>query len=346
MKLRSIEAFCAAAEEKRISAAARRMYLSQPSVSKRLSELERETKVALLERSQSGVELTAEGEVFYKQARKVLDEAAVLGSIMRNLGEKRSVKLRFAACTSVGERLLPEWLWSFRQQMPESIPTLFMGNDPRIINLVKSGDAPLGIVASDECYDDFESEAILYDELVVAVASTHPWAHQRVGPEDLSTKAFVSREKGSMIRALVERKLEEIDEHVNLNVQMELGSITAIKKVVEEGWAFSIFSRANLQRNLRTGSMVEVKGFSIPCSFKLIRQTTANLNLAEQGFYEFLLKMHKLGSDSPVFGTPETGAEHPLASKKGRERPAQGIYLPTSPELLNSTPPLPIVIHR
>lgn len=316
MKLRSIEAFCAAVEEKRISAAARRMYLSQPSVSKRLSELEREAKIVLLERSQSGVELTAEGEIFYKQARKILDEVAILKSIMRNPRERRNVRLRFAACTSIGERLLPGWLRSFRQQMPESIPTLFMGNDPQTINFVRSGGAPLGVVASDKCYDDFESEAILYDELVVAVAPNHPWAHQHIGPEDLPTKAFVSREKGSMIRALVERKLEEIDGNVNLNVQMELGSINAIKKVVEEGWAFSIFSRANLQRNLSTGSMVEVKGFSIPCSFKLIRQTTASLNLAEQSFYEFLLKMHKLGGDAPVFETPETGAKHPLASKK------------------------------
>jgi DNA-binding transcriptional LysR family regulator len=198
--------------------------------------------------------------------------------------------------------------------MPESVPMIFMGNDPRILNLVKSGDAPLGIVASDECYDSFESEAILYDELVVAVAPAHPWAQQHIGPGDLSKGAFISREKGSMIRALVERKLEEVDENISLNVQMELGSITAIKRVVEEGWAFSIFSRADLQKKLKAGSMVEVKGFSIPCSFKLIRQPSATLNLAEQRFYEFLLKMHKLGSGSPAFKTPEPGAEHSLTS--------------------------------
>lgn len=297
MKLRSIEAFCAAVEEKRISAAARSMYLSQPSVSKRLSELEHETKVALLERSRSGVALTAEGEVFYRQARKVLNEVAVLRSIMQNLRDERNGRLRFAACMSVGEHLLPGWLRRFRQQMPESVPTISIGNDPRILNLVKSGEAPLGIVASDECYYDFESEAILHDELVVAVAPTHPWAHRHIGPEDLSRQAFISREKGSMIRALVERKLEEMDENITLDVQMELGSITAIKRVVEEGWAFSIFSRSDLQSKLATGRMVEVKGFSIPCSFKLIRQPSAILNLAEQRFHEFLRNMHKVSSD-------------------------------------------------
>lgn len=308
MNLKSIEAFCSAVEEKRISAAARRMYLSQPSVSKRLSELERETKVALLKRSRSGIELTVEGEVFYQQARKVLGEVAALRVVMRDLQDKRNARLRFAACMSVGERLLPGWLWRFRQQMPESVPLVFMGNNPRILNLIKSGEAPLGVVASDEGYYDFESETILYDDLVVAVAPTHPWARRHIEPEDLSGHPFVSREKGSRIRALIERKLEEMDGNISLDVQMELGNITSIKRVVEEGWAFSIFARADLQRKLATGSMVEVKGFSIPCSFKLIRQPSVPLNLTEQRFYEFLLTVHNLDSDSPAFKTSEPGA--------------------------------------
>ncbi len=183
-----------------------------------------------------------------------------------------------------------------------------IGNDPRILHLVKSGEAPLGIVASDECYYDFESEAILHDELVVAVAPTHPWARQQIGPEDLSRQAFISREKGSTIRALVERKLEAINENISLNVQMELGNITAIKRVVEGSQAFSIFSRSDLKSKLSTGRMVEVKGFSIPCSFKLIRQPSATLNLAEQRFHEFLLKMHRISSDSPAFKTSESSA--------------------------------------
>lgn len=130
MKLRSIEAFCAAVEEKSISAAARRMYLSQPSVSERLAELERETRISLLERSRYGVQLTTEGTAFYKQARKALNEVEALNSVVQNLQDKRDIKLRFAACMTVGERLLPEWLWKFKKQIPDIVPMVFMGNDP------------------------------------------------------------------------------------------------------------------------------------------------------------------------------------------------------------------------
>ena len=97
MKLGSLEAFCAAVEEKSISAAARRMYLSQPSISERLAELEREAQVPLLKRSQRGVELTPEGTTFYEQARKVLDEVKALDFTLQNLRNKDNMKLRFAA---------------------------------------------------------------------------------------------------------------------------------------------------------------------------------------------------------------------------------------------------------
>jgi DNA-binding transcriptional LysR family regulator len=98
MKLRSLEAFCAAVEEKSISAAARRMYLSQPSVSEKLIELEREAQVPLLKRSRHSLELTPEGVTIYEQARKVLNEVKALELTLRSLRSKddRSYALQLA----------------------------------------------------------------------------------------------------------------------------------------------------------------------------------------------------------------------------------------------------------
>jgi DNA-binding transcriptional LysR family regulator len=78
LKLKSLEAFCSAVEERSISAAARKMYLSQPSVSERLAELEHEAGVPLLRRSRLGVEVTLEGAAFYERASKLLREVHAL----------------------------------------------------------------------------------------------------------------------------------------------------------------------------------------------------------------------------------------------------------------------------
>ena len=83
VKFRSLEAFCAAVEEGSISGAARRMYLSQPSVSERLAELEREAGTPLLIRSRRGVSPTARGETLYAMARHVLEEVREIESTLR-----------------------------------------------------------------------------------------------------------------------------------------------------------------------------------------------------------------------------------------------------------------------
>lgn len=292
MKLGSLEAFCAAVEEESISAAARRMYLSQPSVSERLSELEREAQVPLLKRSRRSIELTPEGVAIYEQARRILNELKALELTLHDLRTKDDTKLRFAACVSVGERILPRWLRCFERQMPEVVPTVFTGNDPEIVSVVEGGEMPIGIVASDESCAPFESAPILDDELVVVVSPTHPWAQQRISSEDLPEEPFISREKESAVRVITERALEE--RGITLNVRMEFGSTIAVKEIIEAGRGFSILSRVDVQRRLEAGTLVEVEGFSIPWSFKLIRRPSARLNLAERLFCEFLLDGRKL----------------------------------------------------
>jgi len=298
MKLGSLEAFCAAVEEKSISAAARRMYLSQPSISERLAELEREAQVPLLKRSQRGVEVTPEGTTFYEQARKVLDEVKALDFSLQNLRNKDNMKLRFAACELVGEHLLPHWLQRFERKVPGVRAKVFVGNDPEVVNAVGSGEMPIGIVASDDRCDSFERAPILNDELVVVVGTTHPWAQQQISPKDLPDEPFISREEESAIKEITEQTLEEMG-GVTLNVRMELGSTTAVKEAVEAGMGFSLLSRADTQREFEGGKLVEVQGFSIPWSFKLIRHPSATLSLAEQRFYEFLLNARELTKSAP-----------------------------------------------
>ncbi|CAA9358758.1 MAG: hypothetical protein AVDCRST_MAG93-7522, partial [uncultured Chloroflexia bacterium] len=233
------------------------------------------------------------------QARKVLDEMKALRSIAQNLRGEEDTRLRFAACVTVGERLLPEWLWQFKNRTPNAVPMVFMGNDPAVLAVIKSGEMPIGIVAGDYACEDFESTTILEDELVVVVAPDHPWAQRRVGPEDLSGGSFIAREHGSALRTVVEQTLKDIGD-ISLNVQMELGSNTAVKEAIESGAGFSILSRADVKRKLEAGKLVQVEGLSVPWSFKLLRHPTASLSSIENDFYEFILSMCNQEDTEPV----------------------------------------------
>ncbi|MDD6693206.1 MAG: LysR family transcriptional regulator, partial [Olsenella sp.] len=69
MNLKQLEYFVAIAEEHQITAAARRLHISQPPLSYELSQLERELGVLLVTREARGVSLTDAGRVLYKRAR-------------------------------------------------------------------------------------------------------------------------------------------------------------------------------------------------------------------------------------------------------------------------------------
>lgn len=292
MKLRSIEAFCTVVEEKSISGAARRMYLSQSSMSERMSELEREAGVPLLQRSRQGVTPTTQGTLFYERARKVLNEVKALEQTLQNLGAQHDTNLRLGACLTLGEHLLPDWLYEFRKRMPEVIPALFVGNNREVVEVVRSGEMAIGVVADDARYDPLESLPLLDDELVVVVTPDHPWTRGRISPEDLADEAFISREKGSTTRKVIEQALEERCGIV-LDTRMELGSTTAIKEAIEAGLGFSILSRVTIRRELRAGVLAVVEGFVIPRSYAVVRHPSASLNAAEQRFYDYLVGMNR-----------------------------------------------------
>ncbi len=288
MKLRSLEAFCAAVEEGTISGAARRMYLSQPSVSERLAELERESRTPLLKRSRRGVEPTEQGAVLYARARKALDEFHKVDRVLRGLREDRDKKLRFAASSTLGEHLLPELLWEFRRRRREVSPELFVGNTREVVELVERGEMSFGIIEGEEPEGGLESTPILDDELVVVVSPGHRWAKRRVEYEELSGEAFISREKGSGTRDVVEHTLEKMG--VSLDVEMELGSTSAIKEAIEAGIGFSILSRETIRLELRAGILAVAEGVVIPRRFTLIQNPAAEPSAAEKTFLDYLMR--------------------------------------------------------
>ncbi len=291
MKLRSLEAFCAAVEERTISGAARRMYISQPSVSDRLAELEREARVQLLKRSPQGVEPTEHGALLYEHARKALDEVRAVDHLLHGLRSKRDMELHFAASSTLGEHLLPQWLWEYRKEMPEVVPRLFVGNSSEVVEQVRSGEVGFGIIEGRQGQQGLECLSLLDDELVVVVSPGHRWARRQITTEDLPREPFISREKGSGTRGVIERALEEMG--VSLDVQSEIGSTSGIKEAIEAGFGFSILSRATIRLEVQAGRLTVAEGVTIPRRFTLIRHSSTTLSLAEQGFYKHLLRVRE-----------------------------------------------------
>jgi DNA-binding transcriptional LysR family regulator len=110
MDLRQLNYLVVTGEECSIRAAARRLYVSQPQISRALRELEAELGIELLYRDHQGVELTAAGEELVAHGREILERMTAARAAMRRVSERHSATLRVGVVAGVvgaGELLVP-----------------------------------------------------------------------------------------------------------------------------------------------------------------------------------------------------------------------------------------------
>src|SRR5512139_1295543 len=123
MELRQLRYFVAVAEDGNISRAAKRIFLTQPALSRQIKALEDEIGQCLLERRAHSVRLTPVGEVLLHEARELLQRAEQVVERVRAAGS--GVRLRVGYAPSLAAGLLSAAVENFTQAHPEARVELF-----------------------------------------------------------------------------------------------------------------------------------------------------------------------------------------------------------------------------
>ena len=118
-RLDDLPVFLAVVEQGGISAAARTQGLSKSSVSVVLTRLEHSLQLRLLDRSTRSLRVTTEGEVFYRQALLIMEQASEADALMAGLGAAPSGQLTVALPPAFCHEMVAPRLASFQQRYPE-----------------------------------------------------------------------------------------------------------------------------------------------------------------------------------------------------------------------------------
>lgn len=119
IKLTALQALVAAIEEGSLRAAARRLHVSQPALTKLVRELELELASPLLLRHSKGVRPTAQGQVLFEYALKVVSELATATELIQQMGGQMKGNLNVAAVPVAMMLLIPETLRTYSRAFPE-----------------------------------------------------------------------------------------------------------------------------------------------------------------------------------------------------------------------------------
>ena len=176
MELRNIEYFLAVAAEGSMRAAAKKLGVTQPALTKAMHRLESETGVTLFDRRSRGVSLTVYGESFRRHARTIRAGMAEAESEIRALRDGTSGLVRLGAGPSWQGRVIPDAIRRFRNDRPGVRLQVIGGTDDVLKAELRAGHLDLVVAAVPEGNEapDLEGRALLVDEYRVIADKSHP----------------------------------------------------------------------------------------------------------------------------------------------------------------------------
>ena len=254
MNLHHLAIFHAVAETGSIRAAAARLHISQPAVSRQVRELEQTLGADLFDRLPRGMRPTRAGDRLAGYARRIFALERQAAAAMAELLDLHAGDLAIGASTTIGNYLLPAVLAEYGRRHPGVRVTLEVGNIQRQL-FEDRLDVGLteGLVGADE----LEATVFMSDQLVVVAAPGFAPARGRPHRiRELGELPWVTRERGSGTRAVLEQALAA--HSLAPREAMALASTEAIKRAVAAGAGIAVVSALTVQHELASGELVEL----------------------------------------------------------------------------------------
>ncbi len=257
-ELAALDLFVSVVELGSVSRAATAHGIAQPSASSRLTNLERQLGLTLLERGPGGSTPTDAGVLVAGWAESILRAAHGLRAGLVAFQAEQSGRLRVAASFTIAEYLLPQWLERFSREHPGDSIALEVANSATVIERLHAGTADLGFIETPTSTPLMTERVVATDELVAVVAPGHPWQQVEAIPvEALAATPLVTREAGSGTREALVQALAELGLGAPSTV-LELGSTSAVRAAVVQGSSPTVISRLAVAAEVAAGSLIEV----------------------------------------------------------------------------------------
>jgi DNA-binding transcriptional LysR family regulator len=291
--IQQMESLVHIVEEGSFSRAAKKVFLTQPSLSKHIKNLEESVNARIVDRRNRGIFLTPEGKVLYDYAKKILrlrDEAKEKISRMK---ENESGSIFVSASTIPATYILPRLLNDFKKRFPDIRAYVQPSDSEETLAMILDDQAEMGFIGKKTFDKRLNVESLWEDSLILAVPADHLWVKKKcVTLDEVSKAPFVIREKGSATRKILEDYLRKNTAKAlsMFDCVCEMGSSEAVKEAIIAGLGVSILSVHAIKRELQQGVLCEVpiENCTIQRHFYLIYKKQLSLMHYHELFLEFV----------------------------------------------------------
>ena len=180
MTLTELRYVVAVAEARHFGQAAERCFVSQPSLSASVKNLEEELGVKLFERGKRGVFLTEAGEQIVAQARRALEEAERVKTVARQGRDPLKGVLRLGIIHTVAPYLLPDLVGALRRTAPEMPLDVEENTTANLDRMLKAGELDAVILALPYEGPGIETVPLYEETFRVAAPASHALARKKI----------------------------------------------------------------------------------------------------------------------------------------------------------------------
>lgn len=268
MTIRHLKIFIAVAETGKMSTAAAKCYISEPTVSQAIRELEDHYGVLLFERISKKLYITEAGKNLLSYARMVVNQ---FDELEDNMLKGFSEKLRIGATITVGSCIIPKLIDKYQKVKPEVESYVYVNNTKAIEEKLLKSELDIGIVEGKIKSKDLVVIPVINDYLVIVCNKKHRfYGCKNIYVNDLEKEPFVLREEGSGTRELFENYISKCG--IRLNVKWEVSCPDTIKKAVITNNCLTAISARLIEEEAKNGLLYVIKsnGHALDRSFSVV----------------------------------------------------------------------------
>lgn len=237
-----LEWFTTLAELERVGAAAERLHLAQPTLSRMLARLERRVGAELFDRHGKRIVLNEYGRIYYEHARRAQSELDAAKQALADRVNPAGGVVRLSFQHSFGGSLVPQLISGFRRVSGRITITLWQGAAEAVTERVLAGDADLGIVSPRPAVAGVGWRAVLRQPLVLAVPQEHRLAGRRqVRLAEAADAEFVTMHRGFGMRRIFDELCAAAD--IRPRIAFESSDLVTVAGLVSAGLGVAILPR-------------------------------------------------------------------------------------------------------
>lgn len=245
MDFKSMEYLVCISEEQNLTSAAKTLYISQPALSYRVSQIESELGVKIIEYSNKSINLTKEGEYLVNWSKTQLSNYNKMKNFIVSISDNESKKIKLGVVNNFARYRLSPIVEAFKNLYPDIGMKLFMGDSSEVLDLLKNNKVDAAITRG---VDDWDGEVRVISKEKISVISNEPIDISNLPyMKKISYKVKGRKTRGGQSNKFNENSLNnQIDNWWNENfdiapnIILEVDDIDTCKAIVKCGAGYSI----------------------------------------------------------------------------------------------------------